>query len=55
LKYPEELEIKDTAESDKSASYLDILFNTDSNGRPTTLLDGKCDDFDFAILTFPFL
>ena len=31
LKYPDELEIKDTTESDKSASYLDILLNIDSN------------------------
>jgi hypothetical protein len=33
LIYPDELEIKDTTESDKSASYLDILLNIDSNGR----------------------
>ena len=33
LIYPDELEIKDTTESDKSASYLDVLFNIDSNGR----------------------
>jgi hypothetical protein len=38
LIYPDELEIKDTTESDKSASYLDILLNTDSNGRLTTSL-----------------
>ena len=36
LIYPEELEIKDTTESDKSASYLDILLNIDSNGGLTT-------------------
>jgi hypothetical protein len=38
LIYPDELEIKDTTESDKSASclmYLDILLNIDSNGRLT--------------------
>ena len=29
LIYPDDLEIKDTAESDKSASYLDILLNID--------------------------
>ena len=33
LIYPDEIEIKDTTESDKSASYLDILLNIDSNGR----------------------
>jgi hypothetical protein len=34
--YPDELEIKDTTESDKSASYLHILLNIDFNGRLTT-------------------
>jgi hypothetical protein len=55
LIYPDELEIKDTTESDKSASYLDILRNIDSNGRQTTSLYDKRDDFDFAIVNFPFL
>jgi hypothetical protein len=51
LIYPDELEIKDTTESDKSASYLDILFNMDSSGRLTTSLY----DFEFAIVNFSFL
>ena len=55
LIYPDELEIKDTTESDKSASYLDILLNINSNGRLSTLLYDKHDDFDFAIVNFPFL
>jgi hypothetical protein len=55
LIYHDELEIKDTTESDKSASYLDILFNIDSNGRLTTSQWYKRDDFDFAIVNFPFL
>ena len=55
LIYPDELEIKDTTESDKSASYLDILLNIDSNGRLTTSLYDKRDDFVFAIVNFPFL
>jgi hypothetical protein len=55
LIYPDELEIKDTAEADKSASYLDIVLNVVSNGRLTTLLYDKCDDFYFAIVKFPFL
>jgi hypothetical protein len=43
--YPDELEIKDTTESEKSASYLDILLNIDyKNGRLTTSLYDKCDD-----------
>jgi hypothetical protein len=46
---------KYTTESDKSASYLDILFNIDSNGSLTTSLYDTRDDFDFAIFNFPFL
>jgi hypothetical protein len=54
-RYPEELEIKDTTKSDISAAYLDTLLNIDSNGRLTsTLHDIKRDDFDFAIVSFPF-
>jgi hypothetical protein len=55
LIYPDELEIKDTTESDKSASYLDILLNIDPNSRLTTSLYDKRDDFGFAIVNFPFL
>jgi hypothetical protein len=50
-----ELEIKDTTESDKSASYLDILLNIDYNGRLSTTLYDKRDDLDFTIVKFPFL
>ena len=55
LIYPEELDtcIKDTTESDRSASYLDILLNIDSNGRLITTLNDKRDDF--AIVNCPFL
>jgi hypothetical protein len=53
--YPGELEIKDTTESNRYASYLDILLNIDSNGILTTTLCDKRDDFDFAIINFPFL
>jgi hypothetical protein len=55
LIYRDELEIKDTTESDKSASYLDILLYIDFNGRLTTSLYDKRDDFDFAMVNFPFL
>ena len=47
--------MKDTIDSDKYASYLDILLNIDSNGRLTTSLYDKRDDFDFAIVNFPCL
>ena len=46
LIYPDELEVKDTTESEKPASYLDILLNIDSNGRLTSSLYDKHDDFD---------
>jgi hypothetical protein len=52
--YPNELEIKDIAESEKPASYLDILLNFHSNGRLTTTLYDKRDDIDFAASTFLF-
>jgi hypothetical protein len=55
LIYPNELEIKDTTESEKFASYLDILLNIDSNSRLTTTLYDKRDDFNFAMVNFPFL
>ena len=51
LIYPDELEIKDTTESGRCASYLDILLNIDSDGRLTTTLYDKRDDF----VNFPFL
>ena len=50
LIYPDELEIKDTTEFDKSVSYLDILLKIDSIGRLTFSLYDKRDDFDFAIV-----
>jgi hypothetical protein len=53
--FTKELEIKDTTESDKSASYLDILLNIDSNDKLTTTVYDKRDDFDFAIINCPFL
>jgi hypothetical protein len=52
LIYLVEIEIKDTTESDKPASYQDNLLNIDSNGRLTTTLYDKRDDFDFAIVKF---
>jgi hypothetical protein len=53
LIYPDELEIKDATESDIFVSYVDILLNIDSNGRLTTSLYDKRNDFDFAIVNFP--
>jgi hypothetical protein len=52
--YPDKLEIKNNTESDISSSYLDILLNIHSNDRLTTALYDKRDDFNFAIVNFPF-
>jgi hypothetical protein len=51
----DELEIKDTKESYLFPLNLDTLLNIDSNGRLTTTLYDKCDDFNFAIVNLPFL
>jgi hypothetical protein len=53
--YSIELEIKDTTDTDKSASYLDLLLEIDSEGQLRTKLYDKRDDFNFAIVNFPFM
>ena len=53
--YPIELEIKDTTDTDGSASYLDIQLEIDSKGRLRTKLYDKIDDFKFLIMNFPFI
>ena len=55
LIYPSELEIKDTTESRRSASYLDLLLEIDMDGRLNTKVYDKRDDFNFPIVNFPFL
>ena len=45
--YPAELEIKDTTESNTSASYLVLLLSIESNGQLRTSLYDKRDDFNF--------
>ena len=55
LIYPIELEIKDTTDTVKSASYLDLYLEIDTRGRLNTKLYDKRDDFDFPIVNFPFL
>ena len=52
--YPIELEIKDTTDTDLSASYLDLHLEIDSEGRLRTKLYHKRDDFKFHIVNFPF-
>jgi hypothetical protein len=43
--YSIELEIKDTTDADRSASYLDLLLEVDREGRLKTKLYDKRDDF----------
>ena len=53
--YPVELEIKDTTESNTSASYLDLLLSIGRDGQLHTFIYDKRDDFNFHITNFPFL
>ena len=53
--YPVELEIKDTTESNTSASYLDLLLSIGRDGQLNTSIYDKRDDFNFHITNFPFL
>ena len=52
--YPRELEIKETAETAASSSYLDCFLYID-NGKLATRLYDKRDDFNFPTVNFPFL
>ena len=52
--YPCELEIKETTEIAASFSYLDFYLYID-NGKLTTRLYEKRDDFNFPVVNFPFL
>ena len=53
--YPIELEIKDTTDTDRSASYLDLHLKIDSEVRLRTKLYDKRDGFSFPIVNFPFI
>jgi hypothetical protein len=50
-----ELEIKDTTDTDRSASYLDLHLDVDSEGRLRTKLYDKRDDINFPIVNFSFI
>ena len=50
-----EKKIKDTTESNTSASYLDLLLSIGRDGQLRTSLYDKRDDFNFYITNFPFL
>ena len=53
--YPIELEVKDITDTDRSASYLDIHLEIDSEGRIRTKLYDKRDYFNLPIVNFPFI
>jgi hypothetical protein len=53
--YPNELEIEDTSECSTSASCLDVVLKLDTNGKLSTQLYDKRDDFNFSIVNFPYL
>ena len=53
--YPIEIKIKDTTDTDRSASYLDLLLDIDSGCWLRTKLYDKGDDFNFPIVNFPFI
>jgi hypothetical protein len=46
------LEVKDTTDTDMSASYLDLYLEIDSEGRLRTKLYDTRDDFNFPIVNF---
>jgi len=52
--YHIELDINDTTDTDRSASYLDLHIDIDSDGRLRTKLYDKRYDFNFPIVKFPF-
>ena len=51
--YPDELEIKNTTESDNCASYLDLRLEFDKEYKLSVQLYDKRDDFNFPIVNFP--
>ena len=53
--YPAELEIKDTTESNTSASYFNLLLSMGRDGQLRTSLHDKHHDFNFHTKDFPFL
>jgi hypothetical protein len=55
--YRNELEIKTTQSAPHLLRiyYLDILLKLDTNGKLTTQLDYKRNDFSFSIVNFPYL
>ena len=55
LIYPSELEIKDTTATRRTASYLELFLNIDTDDRLYTKIYDKLVDFNFQIINFSFL
>ena len=53
--YPSQLTVEKANKSDHLAHYLNLTFIIDREGRLSTRLYDKRDDFDFHIVNFPFL
>ena len=53
--YPSQLTVEKANKSDHLAVYLDLTFIIDSEGKLSTRLYDKRDDFDLHIVNFPFL
>ena len=53
--YPSKLAVEKANKSDHLEDYLDLPFTIDSEGKLSTRLYGKRDDFDFHIVNFSFL
>ena len=53
--YPSQRNVEKTNQSDNLASYLDLTFTIEKDGKLSTKLNDKRDDFDFHIVNFPFL
>ena len=53
--YPSQLNAEKINQSDNLASYLDLTFIIKKDGKISTKLCDKHDDFDFHIVNFPFL
>ena len=53
--YPSQFNLEKANQSDNLASYLDLTFTIEKDGKLSTKLHDKRDDFDFNIVNFPFL
>ena len=53
--YPDDLKVNDTTDTQKSASYLDLHLEIDSDERLKTKLYDKRQDCTFPIVNFPFI